>query len=149
MVLRLNLDTDAALDAYAADRAQYARDLRDTFANGGERRTRRARLFAWQGGVCVKCGEEMSLDAPVGDDTRAEWAHLRTARRYCCPDVHCPGIHAHGEGYSVPRAGFRWGNLTLWHTSCNRSWSERDALRSDLARPDLIFTGVTRALPRV
>lgn len=121
----------AWLDQYAADKAAYAADTRDKFGNGGKRAEYRRRLFAFQHGVCVKCGGTMSLEAAPGTDERAEWSHLRTARRF-----------------GSVRAGFRWGNLTLWHMRCNRSFGENDVnLATDLNRADLIFWGNTRELP--
>lgn len=121
---------DAWLIAYAGDRAAFMRDTRDTFGNGSKRAEYRRRLFAWQGGACVLCGDQMELDLTPGEDMRAEWSHMMTARRY-----------------SDVRAGFRWGNLTLAHMRCNRENGERDLLTGDLFSPSLLFTGRTRDLP--
>jgi hypothetical protein len=134
---------DMLLTAYADDRAAYMHDTRDTFANSGERRKRHRRLFAAQGGVCLKCGDDMTpppvltatraeREAYAALDSSAEWSHMVPARLW-----------------SSVRAGFRWGNLGLWHKSCNRAHGENRAYMSDLARPDLLWTGTTRNLPNV
>jgi hypothetical protein len=93
--LALTSGHDAWLDAYAADRAQFVKDSRNRW-KGSKRAEYRRRLFAFQHGVCLKCGGLMDIDAEVGTDTRAEWGHMMTARRY-----------------SNTRSGFRWGNVGL------------------------------------
>src|SRR5690349_18321851 len=84
---------DQMLAAYAANEAAYTRDTRSQWANSGERNKRRARLFAHQGGICLKCGTVM---AEPGTDTEdsPEWSHMVPARLY-----------------GPQRAGFRWGNI--------------------------------------
>lgn len=109
--------------------ADFNACVRDRFGSSTERRKRRARLLDWQGGVCPKCGNDIVMDS---EDT-GQWAHLIPAT-------------FHGAANAV-HAGFMWGNLQVWHTSCNATWGERLTVASDLARPDLWFTGTTRDLP--
>lgn len=120
---------DEWLRAYAADETRFTADTRNRW-KGSKRAEYRRRLFAFQHGICLKCGEGMDLSAEVGHPERAEWGHMMTARRY-----------------GSERAGFRWGNVGMWHVRCNRRHGENDAFMVTLARPDLLFRGETRDLP--
>jgi 5-methylcytosine-specific restriction endonuclease McrA len=119
-------------------------DLLDTFASashaatfnayprtrggsGSQWAARRARLLMVQGGICVKCGDaitETDANAPDGPHL----SHLISATH-------------HGEPQGT-RAGMHAGNLAVWHKSCNVLHGEANVRIADLARPDLVFTGV-------
>jgi hypothetical protein len=143
------LTLDSFLAAYAADRAAFTKDNRDAW-NGRTRTDYRKRLVAWQGNICPACGETMGdLDLPLGHDERPEWNHMMTARRYCCPDLTCHNGTVCGDKGTRTRCGYRWGNVFQGHVKCNRANGERDLTTADLARPDLVFWGTTRDLPKV
>jgi 5-methylcytosine-specific restriction endonuclease McrA len=106
--------------------------VRDRLGSGTNRRKLRDRMLDLQGYVCTKCGNALQ-----SDDTNdaPQWAHLVPATFHGAPQ----GAHA----------GSLWGNLTVWHTSCNAAWGERVVTSADLARPDLWFHGTTRDLPSI
>lgn len=104
--------------------AMFNAATRDRWGNSSTRRDRRERLAAYQGNVCVKCGNEMT------DAKEIEIAHTVPAT-------------FHG----VTHAGFIWGNISAWHKSCNRIHGDVVCEVSEMARPDLIFIGTTRDLP--
>ena len=77
------------------------------------------RLFAAQGGVCVRCGNAIlhPVDGDVSHSVPAEF-------------------HATGQGRA--RGGYLPGNLSLWHRVCNSTFGDRVATPDVLRRPDLI-----------
>lgn len=142
--------TAAMLDTYAspAYAATFNAADRGKWGNSRTRADRRLRLWAYQGGVCVKCGGTMPTPGSVDlkDDTAPEIAHLVPATWH-----KEAAIAADGEAAWVanPWRGFIYGNVTVWHRKCNRSHGENIVRFEDLARPDLVFTGSTRDLPKV
>lgn len=119
--------TQAMLDAFAAPAYADAfnAQTRDRWGNSRTRADRRARLLAWQGGLCVKCGEAI--------DGQGELAHLVAATAHGAPNR----MHA----------GFIYGNISVWHGTCNYEQGDANVRIENLARPDLVFTGTTRDLP--
>jgi hypothetical protein len=105
---------------------------RDRMGSSTNRAKLRARLLDLQGYICPKCGDGLR-DTDTED--RPQWAHLIPATFHGAPNA--------------SHAGFYWGNVQVWHTSCNAAWGDRPVMASDLARPELWFNGTTRDLPKI
>lgn len=88
---------------------------------------RRARLWLAQGGICPACGKGEIQGDPL------ETCHIIAATHHGAPQR--------------DRAGSIPGNLFAGHLSCNRLNGERSYAMSDLARPDVVWTGAWRYLP--
>lgn len=119
--------TQTMLDAFAEPTYAEAfnTQTRDRWGNSKTRADRRARLLAWQGGLCVKCGHAVTDDGQLSHHVAATF---------------------HGAPNKA-HAGVFYGNVSVWHGSCNFDQGEANVRIEDLARPDLVFTGTTRDLP--
>lgn len=126
IVARLNRGTARTFTEATADRL---------ISNSKARRNYRARLAQYQGNLCICCGLDLGIE---GEGNEWELSH-NVAAKVFGPEV---------------RGGYFWGNLGTWHKSCNRDNGERTVTigtgrDTDIQRPDLVFFGDTRDLPRL
>lgn len=120
----------------------YASRTKRVWANSREFASRKARMMCHQSGLCVSCGREMD-ETDMWEETDESG---KTVIVYG-PDFPEVSHHLAAKRYGTVRGGYIWGNLSLWHKSCNRDNGEKDVNLDSLARPDLIVTSASE-LPK-
>jgi 5-methylcytosine-specific restriction endonuclease McrA len=128
------------LDGIVLDEGTFRAMTKDRRGGGSRLAAMRLRMLTKvQGGVCTKCGEHIdeTLNSGTGHPESAQWAHL-------IPKGYFGGDGANGGD----RMGWVDGNMTVWHKRCNDAHGETVTTADMLARPELVFTGPWRYMPK-